>query len=640
MQSPLSDPLINLNNNQNIVHSSANIFPIQNAVRYNTAQITTPRALNVGFTIPDAYSRMENTEGSLFELNNRQARPIPSAHQQPYHSHTFPYTHNLQPVPIYVDIPYRAEAGVDNCRPNENTNANEPFGTYTNRREAIATDLTPQQIHIDPMAESPNANTNPNNYQLIRPEQNHLMPFSHQNRASNDHHYGYPNKHILDQDNEQHNSRNVVRQPIYARQEIKLYRTHITNQMHGEYPPHTGEILDHRLNQNNHTDYFNSNALSTATNPPNYPNNNPQRNSYHSQRELAPNDRNYNKPIPITDWKVYFSGETNLGKDERGVNDFLTLVNAFKTANRINDDYMLRNVGFLLKGSALNWYLGVLPSLHSWPEFITRLKTKYLSDNSTFEILSEIENRTQGRNESASEYISEMVDKFRSMPDPLPEAHQCHIIQRNLSKLNALRLSHKRYRSVIKLEQACRNMESTRKHLKLNPFPTDRTHHYDQNHRTKRVNVMESDLEHFDTENTVNDSESENEEIHDEEEASDQTIFQMLPNDKRPYAKVNIFKTELSGLLDSGSSVSLLGKKSKVFIKPKHLSPPDTIRKIITADGTKHTVEAVANVPITFNGKQKTIKLLIVPGIPKRLILGTDFWQAYNIIPSILGKST
>lgn len=112
----------------------------------------------------------------------------------------------------------------------------------------------------------------------------------------------------------------------------------------------------------------------------------------------------------------------------------------------ISDEYMLRNVGFLLKRSALNWYLGVLPSLRSWSEFIARLKTKYLSDNSTFEILSENENQTQGKNESAITFISDMVNRFRSMPNPLPEEHQCHIIQRNLSRANCLRLAEYRFK--------------------------------------------------------------------------------------------------------------------------------------------------------------------------------------------------
>lgn len=767
IQSNLQDPLIDFRNNRNIANASANNLPYQNTVRFNPATTTTPRAPNVEFTISDPFNRMESTEGNLFDLMNQQARPKPTAYQHHQPTRTFPYTHNLQNVPIYVDTPYRAAADIDSFRPTENPAATQPFGPYSNRRETNETQTPSQRVYINPLTESPNVMNDPTNYQIVRPEPTHLLPFSHQNRAQITPHHGYTNDHILDREipqyrppnrdqnvrYEQHNTRNEIRQPIFARQENNLYRTYVMNPLRGDYPHRTGEIPDHRQNQNDQLDYYNSNALPTATNPPNYPNNHPPRNSYPTQRDFAQSDRNYNKPIPITAWKVYFSGDINLGKDERGVNDFLTLVNIFKTTNLISDDYMLRNVGFLLKKSALNWYLGVLPSLRSWSDFIIRLKTKYLSDNSTFEILSEIENRTQGKNESASAYIEEMVNKFRSMPEPLPEAHQCHIIQRNLSKLNALRLSDKRFKSVIQLEQACRNMESTRKHFKLTSFSDDKSHQYDRYSRPKPVNMVNRELDYPDTEYTVNDSDSDGEnspffaienkpqtnrnpttksslqkpfkpnrdfqnnakpkpeniqnrmrdekcynclqEGHwfgdctskisrffcyrcgkagaytpdctncnrdatkrnskprenankeksnvDEEEDADvgtieiSTLFQRLPKDNRPYAKVQIFKTKTLGLLDSGAGVSLLGKKSNIVIPPRYLSAPKDVLSIMTADGTSHEVEAVANLPVTFNGKRKIIEMLVVPGIPKNLILGSNFWETFGIIISVDG---
>lgn len=183
------------------------------------------------------------------------------------------------------------------------------------------------------------------------------------------------------------------------------------------------------------------------------------------------NNAGSTKPIPITSWKVYFTGETTLGKDEHSVNDFITLVNLHKTANNISDENMFRNIGLLLRKSALSWYIGDYRNIRTWSEFIVRFRQKYLSDNSNFEILSEIENRTQQRNEDAATYINDMINRFRSMPTALSEVHQCHIVQRNLNKANAMKLADKRYHSIVDLEKACRNIESMRKHLKLNtPF--------------------------------------------------------------------------------------------------------------------------------------------------------------------------
>lgn len=166
---------------------------------------------------------------------------------------------------------------------------------------------------------------------------------------------------------------------------------------------------------------------------------------------------------------------------------------------------MFQNVGLLLRKSALSWYLGEYRNISNWSEFVYKFRQKYLCENYTFEILAEIENRYQAKNESAIVYINDMVNRFRSMPTRLSEEHQCHIIQRNLSRANAMKLAEKRYKSINQLEQDCRNLESMRKHFKISPFPEER---FDRLPRYKNNVMVVDESEEMESENSESDSDN------------------------------------------------------------------------------------------------------------------------------------
>lgn len=123
-------------------------------------------------------------------------------------------------------------------------------------------------------------------------------------------------------------------------------------------------------------------------------------------------------------------------------------------------------------------------------------------------------------------------------------------------------------------------------------------------------------------------------------EISINTITKELPNDNRPYARVQIFHTTLLGLLDSGASVSILGSEAlnKLASWPE-IQQKKVSQKIRTADGTTHAIETKINVPIAFNGRKRNIELLIAPRISQSLILGTNFWEAFEIevkLPTVM----
>lgn len=117
-------------------------------------------------------------------------------------------------------------------------------------------------------------------------------------------------------------------------------------------------------------------------------------------------------------------------------------------------------------------------------------------------------------------------------------------------------------------------------------------------------------------------------------------IFTTNGSDKRPYATISIFGSPTKGLLDSGANISILGKGSDKFIENKTINWRAAKTRIRTADGTAHWVKRIAKIPISLAGKEIEVDFHLLPTIAKPLILGTNFWQAFNIRPTIFEIDT
>lgn len=92
--------------------------------------------------------------------------------------------------------------------------------------------------------------------------------------------------------------------------------------------------------------------------------------------------------------------------------------------------------------------------------------------------------------------------------------------------------------------------------------------------------------------------------------------------------------TSITALLDSGAGASILNSR-EIIDKHQFKVHPINLR-IKTADETSHKCEGVVYVPYTFNGVTNVVPTLLVPQISKHLILGMDFWAAFNIAPAII----
>lgn len=116
------------------------------------------------------------------------------------------------------------------------------------------------------------------------------------------------------------------------------------------------------------------------------------------------------------------------------------------------------------------------------------------------------------------------------------------------------------------------------------------------------------------------------------------TVLEIRVNPSEcPHVKVNILGTEVIALLDSGAGASVMSALE--IVKSHGLKILKSNIKICTADDTEHTCLGYVNIPYTLGTETKVIPTLIVPKIKKPLILGMDFWKAFQIRPMITSEN-
>lgn len=111
--------------------------------------------------------------------------------------------------------------------------------------------------------------------------------------------------------------------------------------------------------------------------------------------------------------------------------------------------------------------------------------------------------------------------------------------------------------------------------------------------------------------------------------------FLKLSNDDRPFVKVEILGIPRVGLLDSGANRTVLGSGANFLIKACKLTIQPVNIDITTASGQNLEVVGCVELPITFGSVTKIVSALVIPSVKRGLILGSDFWRSFGIVPTI-----
>lgn len=108
--------------------------------------------------------------------------------------------------------------------------------------------------------------------------------------------------------------------------------------------------------------------------------------------------------------------------------------------------------------------------------------------------------------------------------------------------------------------------------------------------------------------------------------------------DKRYYASVKFLNFCELGLLDTGANVSCIGSDlAKIdFSKYKEFFVLNS--KVKTADGTLQKVLGYLLADVEFKDKTEEMRILVVPSLNQKLILGLDFWTQFNLAPNLFGN--
>lgn len=113
-----------------------------------------------------------------------------------------------------------------------------------------------------------------------------------------------------------------------------------------------------------------------------------------------------------------------------------------------------------------------------------------------------------------------------------------------------------------------------------------------------------------------------------------------LPADIRPHATVAIEGIHMLGLLDSGASISCLGRNAMQRIEQLGLTMKPINQSVHTADGSSQSVLGFVEPKVSFKDRVEKIRLFVIPSLTQELYLGVDFWRKFELAPDIIGELT
>lgn len=111
------------------------------------------------------------------------------------------------------------------------------------------------------------------------------------------------------------------------------------------------------------------------------------------------------------------------------------------------------------------------------------------------------------------------------------------------------------------------------------------------------------------------------------------------PDDRRYYAEVRFLEFREFGLLDTGANVTCIGSSlaDYDFSKFDQYVPGKSF--VRTADGKFQRTYGYLMVDVVFRNQTRSLKVLIVPSITQRLILGVDFWKAFGLASDVFDSA-
>lgn len=102
-------------------------------------------------------------------------------------------------------------------------------------------------------------------------------------------------------------------------------------------------------------------------------------------------------------------------------------------------------------------------------------------------------------------------------------------------------------------------------------------------------------------------------------------------NDTRKFVSIKINGFPLDGLLDSGASITCLGKGGLQFLTENGINFTKYPSKVKTANNSTSEIVGRFIADVEFRGVRRTFTIFVAPSLTQTLYLGCDFWDTYSI---------
>ena len=102
--------------------------------------------------------------------------------------------------------------------------------------------------------------------------------------------------------------------------------------------------------------------------------------------------------------------------------------------------------------------------------------------------------------------------------------------------------------------------------------------------------------------------------------------------DGRVYLSVCLGEHNITGLLDSGASVSCLGRDSGPLLEKLGIPIASYPSSVSTADRKKQEILGRISFFLKYNNEIKIMDLLVIPSLNPKLYLGIDFCKAFSLL--------
>lgn len=157
--------------------------------------------------------------------------------------------------------------------------------------------------------------------------------------------------------------------------------------------------------------------------------------------------------------KLKFNGKTC-------VRSFIQRANEFSLARNISGTKLLTYATEIFVDDALHWYRSVKDQVTTWDELAVLLRQDFDRSDYDYRLLSEIRERTQGKHENITIYLSILSGMFARLSKPLPEEDKLEIVLHNIRPCYASTLaSCTQIDSLEQLRTLCRNYENVQSRL-------------------------------------------------------------------------------------------------------------------------------------------------------------------------------